>query len=133
MIYILIGLAGSVGAALRYSIGVWMDPFNGVFPFPTLIINLAGCFALAWLMSAAPFTAAISASARSAIGTGFIGSFTTFSALSLETLQLLQHRLLFTAFLYITLSLIGGVAFAWLGDRAGNLQLQKTSRERNEP
>ena len=57
---------------------------------------------------------------RNAVGTGFIGSFTTFSAFSVETITLFTNEEFGLGILYIAVSLIGGLLMTSLG-----LQLQK--------
>ncbi|WP_053218723.1 fluoride efflux transporter FluC [Virgibacillus senegalensis] len=118
MIYLYVGLAGSLGAMLRYGIGILFYQADTVFPFTTLIINLAGSFLLAWLTGSILSTARLSLTAKSAIGTGFVGSFTTFSTLSVETVDLYMDGRLSLAILYIFLSIFGGLAMSRLGYQA---------------
>ena len=49
------------------------------------------------------------------IGTGFLGSFTTFSALSVETVELFEQGKVLLAFLYIVVSIVGGIFMSNLG------------------
>jgi CrcB protein len=130
--YIYIGVAGSVGAILRFSIGVWLQPSSTIFPYSTLLINLLGCLALAWFAAVSTSLAAISAELKTAISTGLIGSFTTFSTFSVETMGLLQQQLWLFALIYIMVSLMGGIFFAWLGERLGQAAVIKKSKERSE-
>jgi CrcB protein len=46
--------------------------------------------------------------------TGFCGGFTTFSALSFESVQLLQSNQISTAFIYIALSILVGLALTFM-------------------
>ncbi|MFC4402223.1 fluoride efflux transporter CrcB [Gracilibacillus xinjiangensis] len=117
MIYLLVGLAGFIGAVLRYLVGL---PFtNGpiIFPYGTLIVNLVGSFLLAYLTSVLFKKWSIPVIYQTAIGTGLVGSFTTFSALSVETVTLLQHNQVFPAFIYIVISLAGGLLMSRIGLR----------------
>jgi len=107
MIYLYIGIAGAFGAMSRYLIGLFLFT-QAVFPFATLFVNLAGCYMLAYLTSTVFHKNWISANFKTAIGTGFLGSFTTFSAFSLETIQLFQDERVFLAILYIFISMVGG-------------------------
>lgn len=52
-------------------------------------------------------------------GIGMLGSFTTFSAFSLDVVQLVQEQRALTAVIYVVASLAGGLGFALLGGRAG--------------
>ncbi|QUG42350.1 fluoride efflux transporter CrcB [Psychrobacillus sp. INOP01] len=111
MVYMYIGFAGSLGAIARYLIGVFMIPESG-FPFATLLVNLVGCYALAFITSRSlPFSYKL----KTAIGTGFLGSFTTFSAFSVETITMIENGQIVLAIIYITLSVVGGIIMSNVG------------------
>jgi fluoride exporter len=89
--FVWICLAGAVGTGTRYLVALWAGQrFGSAFPFGTLIVNLAGCFAIAAAMHTA---AALSWSptARSAVTIGFIGGLTTYSSFNYETTRLLEE------------------------------------------
>lgn len=111
LIYLYIGLAGSLGAVSRYLVG-FIFLSNSLFPFATLLVNLVGCYALAYLTSRVFF---LSSQLKTVIGTGFIGAFTTFSALSVETVELFDHGKVLLALLYIVVSIVGGIFMSNLG------------------
>jgi CrcB protein len=82
--------AGAAGTGARYLIGLWAaQRFGTAFPYGTLIVNLAGCFAMGAAMHAA-LTLSWSVTARSAITVGFLGGLTTYSAFNYETTRLLE-------------------------------------------
>lgn len=113
MVYIYIGIAGALGAIARYTIGVFMMAESG-FPFATLLVNLVGCYTLAFITSRKlPFSNKL----KSAVGTGFIGSFTTFSAFSVETITMIKDGQMVHAIIYITLSVVGGIIMSNFGWR----------------
>ena len=115
MSYLLIGIAGSLGAILRYSIGILLFDESTVFPTATLTANLAGSFLLAWFTTNLAERLSLPPALKSAIGTGFVGSFTTFSTLSVETVTLIQNEQFIVAFLYIAASIMGGLFMSRLG------------------
>lgn len=121
--YFRIGLCGALGAVCRYAVSCWV----GAHPFPlsTLAVNLAGCFALA-LVSSLP---RLSPAARSAIGTGFVGAFTTFSTFSRENAALLleQHYVLLA--LNLAVSLLGGLLAARAGLRCAQALCARAREE----
>jgi fluoride exporter len=117
MAYLWIGIAGFFGAILRYSIGLFLFHESVVFPFATLSVNLIGSFLLAWFTTAIVKRFSIPDHLKAAIGTGFIGSFTTFSTLSVETVTLIQNQDLFLAFVYVFISIVGGLMMGRLGYR----------------
>lgn len=116
MVYIYVGIAGALGAILRYFIGISLFT-NSVFPWATLMINLIGSFLLAWLTTSFFKKIAVSPSIASAIGTGFVGSFTTFSTLSVETVELFNNHHLVLGVIYVVISLFGGILMSLLGFR----------------
>ncbi|MGM0845278.1 MAG: fluoride efflux transporter CrcB [Bacillota bacterium] len=126
MIYILIGLGGAVGSLLRYLTGnLLLDLNPSVFPYGTLAANLAGSFLLGLLTEAWLKKRKISTELAAAVGTGAIGSFTTFSAFSMETIGLLKGGHFFMAFLYFLLSVMGGLLAAWSGLQMGKRRVER--------
>ncbi|MBG9444507.1 chromosome condensation protein CrcB [Cytobacillus firmus] len=115
MVYILVGAAGFLGAALRYSMGVFLFQESAVFPFATLTVNLLGSFLLAWLTTGLMVRFSLPAHIKTALGTGFVGSFTTFSTLSVETAALFLDGKTALAVLYIAASIFGGLWMSRLG------------------
>ena len=71
MVYVLIGAAGTLGAILRYLIGISLFT-NSAFPHATLTINLIGSFLLAWLTTGLFKKTSLPSAITTAIGTGFI-------------------------------------------------------------
>jgi fluoride exporter len=114
MVYLFVGIAGSLGAILRYLIGILFFT-NSPFPYATLSINLIGSFLLAWLTTQFFKKTSISPVIATTIGTGFVGAFTTFSTLSVETVQLFQSGSIGFGILYVFVSIIGGLLMSRLG------------------
>lgn len=118
-----VGLAGSLGAVLRYEAGLWAHHWwQSAFPLGTLLINLSGCLVLGWFTVRVLAWPVLPEWLRLGFGTGLIGAYTTFSTFSVETLTLLREGRPGTAALYVALSLVGGLAFAWLGFRLGAMR-----------
>lgn len=118
MIYLFVGLGGAAGSILRYLTGNLLLVLNpAAFPYGTLVANLAGSFLLGLLTDTWLKNRKISSEISAAVGTGMIGSFTTFSAFSVETLGLLKEEHYYLAFLYFFLSIAGGLFSAWIGHR----------------
>ncbi|SDK06661.1 CrcB protein [Sediminibacillus albus] len=115
MLYLFVGLAGALGSMLRYGVGILLFPADAVFPFSTLTVNLIGSFLLAWLTKHLFTNLNIPTTAKTAIGTGFVASFTTFSTLSVETIELVENGMLILASLYILVSILGGLSMSMLG------------------
>lgn len=120
MLYVYVGVAGAVGALARYGLGLLVDSF-GTSPFPvaTLFINLIGSFLLGWLTHRFLQAGKPSPQIVTIIGTGMIGSFTTFSTFSVETIQLLENDHVLLAIAYVFLSITFGLWSSWFGYRIG--------------
>ncbi|MFS0777443.1 fluoride efflux transporter CrcB [Neobacillus sp. 3P2-tot-E-2] len=107
-------LGGFFGAITRYAIGEWVNIDNG-FPLGTLLINLTGCFFLGWFLTFITIKRNIKPEVTLLIGTGFTGSFTTFSTFSVETILLFRNGLAGYGTIYVLFSIILGLTLAYLG------------------
>jgi CrcB protein len=107
--------AGALGTGARYLIALWAaQRLGSAFPYGTLIVNLAGCFAIAALMHAA-LMLGWPATTRAAVTIGFIGGLTTYSSFNYETMRLFEEGALVTAAVNVAFTLVGGFAAGWLG------------------
>lgn len=116
---IVVGIGGIIGATLRYLVGLAFMAPPGSFPAGTFIANMIGSFALAWLTATAARSPRLPKWVVTGLGTGTIGSFTTFSTFSVETSHLLQRGDVAMAFFYLVLSFLGGWALAFIGYKVG--------------
>jgi CrcB protein len=108
-------LAGAAGTGARYLIAVWAaQRFGSAFPYGTLIVNVAGCFAVAAVMQTAA-ARSWPVTVRTAITIGFIGGFTTYSSFNYETSRLLEEGATGTAMLNVAGTMLGAFAAGWLG------------------
>lgn len=108
-------VSGFLGTLLRFGMGEWIPAVSTVFPLGTAIINLSGCLFLGWFITFTNSHWNIRPEIRLGVGTGFIGSFTTYSAFSVESVNLIQNGHANIAIYYILISIFGGVAFTFLG------------------
>jgi CrcB protein len=108
---------GTAGTALREVVGTAV-PSLGAVPTATLLINVTGAFALGAVLEALTRRGADAGSSRTLrliFGTGLLGGFTTYSALAIDTAELIQGGLPSSAALY-ALGTVGlGVGAAWVG------------------
>jgi CrcB protein len=109
---LLISIGGALGASARYGLSLLFDPVS--FPYPTLSVNILGCFLLAYLLTLAVRKGTLSNELVMVAGTGFLGAFTTFSTFALEALSLGEHHL-GQAVVYVGISLLGGITASFLG------------------
>lgn len=109
--YVYVGIGGLIGSLLRfflYSFSVFL--WGNTFPFGTLITNILGACLLGIFTNKYAQHKRMSEKLKLAISTGAIGSFTTLSTLSTDTVHLLNTGSILFAFLYVLLSLTGGLA-----------------------
>lgn len=111
-------LGGLLGTGLRLAIDAALPHTDTSFPWSTLLINLVGSFVLAFLVARVWPTAP--AWLRAGLGTGVLGSFTTFSALIVSLLTLTRAGMPLLALVYLVASIAGGLAAALLGLRIGS-------------
>ena len=113
---VLIALGGAVGAVLRYGVTRACQPLGReAFPVGTLVANLTGALALGFLVTFLVQKSGVPPASRLGLTAGVLGAYTTFSTFSLETLALLEDGAWQRAVLYVSLSVGGGIALAWLG------------------
>ena len=114
--YFYISIGGAAGALLRHFIeGVPLWGNGGIFPFNTLLINVTGSFLLAVFLTIAFEVMALNPDIRLGISTGFLGAFTTFSALCKESVMLMESGRPFLSMMYMASSLLLGFTAAYLG------------------
>ncbi|NMH70248.1 CrcB family protein [Bacillus sp. RO3] len=111
MRYFLVGIGGTMGSVSRWSVSYFLTIESG-FPFATLTANLLGSFLLAYFYSK---WSAKNEKAYLLIATGFLGSFTTFSTLSIELLAFLIEKQWVSFLIYFAFTSMGGLLFAWIG------------------
>jgi len=112
----MVGFFGALGALLRYLIGIIIpSTYLMGFPLSTLVTNLMGCFGLSWFLTWVTTHPSFPQKIQTAITTGFIGSFTTFSTFNIELIQLLEKHYFFYACFYFVLSTVGGYLFCLIG------------------
>jgi CrcB protein len=115
VVFVLAG--GAAGSVLRYLTDRWVQARHGLrFPFGTLVVNLAGCFIIG-VVSGGVAKAGWAHGIHSLVGTGFCGGLTTFSAFSVEAVDLMHARLSGRAIGYVLVSVAGGIGLAALGWR----------------
>jgi CrcB protein len=120
--FFLISLGAVVGANCRYWVGNWVvQRLGGDFPYGTLLINLSGSFVLGLLMALLVETFVAEPRWRVLLVVGFLGSYTTFSSFTYESVALILNGQMWAGlFNLFGSSLLGGLAVL-LGIGAGRL------------
>jgi CrcB protein len=88
---LVVAIGGAIGCCLRYLATLAATRVVGTaFPAGTLLVNIAGCLLAGLVFGLAAERAAFPPVLRMLVMTGFLGGFTTFSAFSLETVNLMR-------------------------------------------
>lgn len=104
-----IGLGGIIGSVLRSWIGYG---FDGVFPVPTIVVNIIGASALAILYGSQH---RLHPQGHHLYMVGFCGSFTTVSLFSHETIQLIESGRVLLALANVVIPVAISLALvAWI-------------------
>lgn len=109
-----VALGGALGALGRYVLSTGLQTrlqgWTGVgFPWGTLGVNLLGCLLLG-VFFALVQRQDLPGELQALLAVGVLGSFTTFSTFSLETVELLQDGDWGKAAAYVVVSLLLGIA-----------------------
>ena len=117
LVIIGIGILGGVGTLARFLVdGALSNRGSTSFPIGTFIVNLSGAFALGVLAGATT-----SEDVTRLAATGLLGAYTTFSTWALESQRLSEDGEFGVATMNFVVSLILGVALAWLGTEIGGV------------
>ena len=105
-----------MGTIVRYAVQGGVQRLLGsAFPYGTLAVNLAGSFLVGFAATLMLERAAVNPLWRSAVLIGFCGGFTTFSALTYETFELVRTGDPARGLLNLALHAVLGMAAVWAG------------------
>lgn len=102
---LLVAAGGAIGAVGRYLVGVGAVRVLGFgFPWGTLIVNVLGSLLMGLLIEFIALRLSASNEVRTFLATGVLGSFTTFSAFSLDFAVLMERKEHMAALFYLSAS-----------------------------
>lgn len=122
MSYLWIGLGSALGGMARHLVGGWaLAAWGPGFPWGTFIVNVAGSFLIGLIAGLAAVVGPplLGENMKLFLGVGLCGGFTTFSAFSLQTLNLVEAGAWGAAALNVGASVLVCVLAVWLGAAAG--------------
>lgn len=112
----LMGVAGALGTMARYGLdGLVSRRFPGAFPLGTFVVNVTGSLLVGFVFTVLTERFLVSPAVRSALTIGFLGAYTTFSTLSLETIRLIEDGAHLLAGANALGSLAGGLLAVYVG------------------
>lgn len=116
-----IALGGALGALARYGITRWIHVAKDTFPWATFWTNISGAFVLGLFLTVVIERFPARRYPRPFFAIGFLGAFTTFSTMAVETVTLVKdgHALLGIA--YLCVSIVAGLLVAYAGIVAGRM------------
>lgn len=111
-----VALGGGAGSVLRFLCQKWIGSISNLsFPVGTLIVNIAGCFLIGLFFSLSIKNNSFNNDWQLLLMTGLCGGFTTFSAFTLDGMNLLKQDKTGFFFLYIAASVLLGLLATWIG------------------
>lgn len=111
----LVGIGGFLGAVGRFVVGTLVSQRWGTsWPYGTFIINITGCFLIAFFLTLTTERVAVHESLQYLFPVGFVGAYTTFSTYEFETMRLLETGAWARATSYVVLSTFIGLAAVFL-------------------
>ena len=112
---ILVATGGATGAILRYILTNFSKTLFTSSIYGTLTVNIIGCFLIGYLATS-DFSKNLNENfVKFFLIIGLLGSFTTFSAFSLEVVDLIISKKILIALIYISISILVCILFVYLG------------------
>jgi len=110
-----ISLGASLGAIMRWVLGLVLDSMSVAIAMGTLAANLIGGFLIGVAMAFFSAHTELSPQWRLLIITGFLGGLTTFSSFSAELTLMIQEGRLSIALITVMLHVMGSILMTFLG------------------
>ncbi len=111
-----VAVGGGAGSVLRFLCQKWIGTnVNYSYPVGTFVINITGCFLIGVFFSIASKNSSFNSQWQLLLMTGLCGGFTTFSAFTLDGMNLLKQDKTGLFFLYIGASVLLGLLATWAG------------------
>jgi fluoride exporter len=124
-VLVCIAIGGALGALSRYGVSRLIHVPTDGFPRSTFVINVSGAFVLGCFLTVIRERQWSARYVRPLFAIGFLGAFTTFSTMAVDTVTLIKDGHAAVGIGYLLLSVAAGVASCVLG-----VLLGRTSRPR---
>jgi fluoride exporter len=113
--YLLIAVGSALGGVLRFWLAEFVGGKLGAAHLGTMFVNVSGSLAIGFLAALGPMPLQ-----RQLLMIGLLGGYTTFSAFSLQTLELAQENRWASAGANVVFSVLLSLAAVWLGHWCGS-------------
>tara|TARA_Y100001970_G_scaffold56927_1_gene72117 strand:+ start:77755 stop:78135 length:381 start_codon:yes stop_codon:yes gene_type:complete len=115
--FFLVATGGALGASLRFAFTLFSKNyiFSNHYFIITLCINILGSFLIGCVIAIMQSKNFSDELIRYFIIVGLLGSFTTFSAFSIEVVELINEKKMYLASAYIFTSFFFCISFTFLG------------------
>jgi fluoride exporter len=119
--YLVIAIGGALGTILRFGVSMGIDSAvtkgNSIFPWGTIVVNITGCLVIGFFatVTSSEGRLMVSPLVRQFVMIGICGGYTTFSAFSLQTLNLWNDNQRWEALANILISVVVCLVGVWLG------------------
>ena len=111
-----IAAGGAIGAVMRFGVSNGVHTlFGRDFPYGTLTVNVLGSMLIGFCYITMLERLSLGPEWRAFIIIGILGAFTTFSAFSIETFNLIESGEMIKAAANILLSVVLCLLAAWIG------------------
>jgi len=120
-----IAIGGALGALARYEVSQWIHSPKDTFPWATFWTNITGAFVLGMFLTVVIDRFPSRSYPRPFFAIGFLGAFTTFSTLAVETVTLVKDGHPALGIAYLAVSIAAGLAVAYTGIAAGRAALSR--------
>ena len=117
-----IAVGGGCGSVARFLVAREMERWLGNYlPYGTLVVNVLGSLALGWLATVFLDRSEFNIALRLGVAVGFLGAFTTFSAFSFESVQLMLNGAVWRAALNVAANTVVCLAMCYIGMQLARL------------
>ena len=120
---------GALGAPARYGVSKIIHVAPNAFPIATFVINLTGAFVLGAFITIVIERFPPNEYARPFVAIGFLGAYTTYSTLAVESATLVKNSHAALGIGYAVISVAAGLIVAYLGIIAGRLVPPRSRRQ----
>lgn len=116
-----IALGGGLGALARYGLGAWVTQRTGISAWGTFVVNISGAFVIGVLFVLLTERFQVAEWLQAAAAVGFLGAYTTFSTLALDSVLLAEDKAFGLALLNAFGSIVVGLAAVVAGMMLGRI------------